>query len=63
MSNNITKHQKIQWGLLSIGTFFEYFDFMLYVHMSTLLNDLFFPQTDPIVAKLLDVFALSVTFF
>ena len=36
---------------------------MLYVHMSTLLNDLFFPQTDPIVAKLLGVFALSVTFF
>ncbi|RST71300.1 MFS transporter [Candidatus Aquarickettsia rohweri] len=63
MSNNITKYQKNTIGLLSIGTFFEYFDFMLYVHMSTLLNDLFFPQTDPIVAKLLGVFALSVTFF
>ena len=36
---------------------------MLYVHMAVLLNDLFFPKTDPLTAKLLGAFALSVTFF
>ncbi len=58
-----TRYQKEAIGLLSIGTFLEYFDFMLYVHMAVLLNDLFFPKTDPLTAKLLGAFALSVTFF
>ena len=34
-------------GLLSIGTFLECFDLYLYVHMAVLLNDFFFPPTDP----------------
>jgi hypothetical protein len=34
-------------GLLQVGTFLEYFDLMLYVHMAVLLNELFFPQADP----------------
>ena len=58
-----TRYQKEAIGLLSIGTFLEYFDLMLYVHMAVLLNDLFFPKTDPLTAKLLGAFALSVTFF
>jgi len=29
----LTKEQKEAVGLLSIGTFLEYFDLMLYVHM------------------------------
>lgn len=34
----LTKEQKEAIGLLSIGTFLEYFDLMLYVHMAVLLN-------------------------
>jgi MHS family proline/betaine transporter-like MFS transporter len=30
---NLTREQKEAVGLLSIGTFLEYFDLMLYVHM------------------------------
>ena len=45
--SSLTKEQKQTVGLLSIGTFLEYFDLMLYVHMAVLLNDLFFPPTDP----------------
>jgi len=43
---SLTKQQKEAVGLLSIGTFLEYFDLMLYVHMAVLLNDLFFPKAD-----------------
>lgn len=41
----LTKTQKEAIGLLSLGTFLEYFDLMLYVHMAVVLNDLFFPKT------------------
>lgn len=34
---SLTKKQKEVVGLLSIGTFLEYFDLMLYVHMAVLL--------------------------
>ncbi|WP_375330641.1 MFS transporter [Candidatus Tisiphia endosymbiont of Oplodontha viridula] len=44
---SLTKEQKSVVGLLSIGTFLEYFDLMLYVHMAVLLNELFFPKDDP----------------
>jgi hypothetical protein len=39
---SLTREQKQVVGLLSIGTFLEYFDLMLYVHMSVVLNELFF---------------------
>jgi len=39
---SLTREQKQAVGLLSIGTFLEYFDLMLYVHMSVVLNELFF---------------------
>jgi len=42
----LTKEQKEAIGILSVGTFLEYFDLMLYVHMSVLLNELFFPKPD-----------------
>jgi MHS family proline/betaine transporter-like MFS transporter len=58
----ITKEQKQAIGLLSIGTFLEYFDLMLYVHMAVLLNDLFFPKTDPFVASLLTAFTFCATY-
>ena len=43
---SLTREQKEAVGLLSIGTFLEYFDLMLYVHMAVLLNELFFPESD-----------------
>ncbi len=58
----LTKKQKEAVGILSIGTFLEYFDLYLYVHMAVLLNDLFFPKTDPFTAQLLSAFAFCSTF-
>ncbi|WP_342267488.1 MFS transporter [Candidatus Tisiphia endosymbiont of Empis tessellata] len=43
----LTRKQKEAIGLLSAGTFLEYFDLMLYVHMAVFLNELFFPKYDP----------------
>ncbi len=54
---SLTREQKEAVGLLSIGTMLEYFDLMLYVHMAVLLNELFFPKTDPFTASLLSAFA------
>lgn len=58
----LTGEQKEAIGLLSIGTFLEYFDVMLYVHMAVLLNELFFPKTDPFSSSLLSAFAFSIAF-
>ncbi|WP_341756502.1 MULTISPECIES: hypothetical protein [unclassified Candidatus Tisiphia] len=41
---SLNKEQKETIGLLSIGTFLEYFDLMIYVHMAGFLNELFFPK-------------------
>lgn len=61
-SNKLNKEQKQAIGLLSIGTFLEYFDLMLYIHMAVLLNELFFPKTDPFTASLLSAFAFCSTY-
>ena len=61
-SHSLTREQKEAVGLLSIGTFLEYFDLMLYVHMAVLLNELFFPKTDPHTAALLSAFAFCSTY-
>jgi len=53
----LTRKQKEAVGLLSIGTFLEYFDLMLFLHMAVLLNELFFPASDPHMAALLSAFA------
>ena len=58
----LNKEQKESIGLLSIGTFLEYFDLMLYVHLSVLLNKLFFPQFDNENASLLSAFAFCAAF-
>ena len=58
----LLKEQKQAIGLLSVGTFLEYFDLMLYVHMSVLLNDLFFLKTDSFSESLLNAFSFCVTF-
>ena len=57
-----TRQQKEAVGLLSIGTFLEYFDLMLYVHMAVLLNELFFPKTDPFTTSLLSAFSFCSTY-
>jgi MFS transporter, MHS family, proline/betaine transporter len=61
-ASSLNPVQKEAIGLLSIGTFLEYFDLMLYVHMAVLLNELFFPKTDPFTASLLSAFAFSSTY-
>lgn len=53
----ISKKQKEIFGLLQIGTLLEYFDIMIFVHFSFLLNDLFFPKTDPHTSMLIAAFA------
>ncbi len=60
--SSLTMRQKESVGLLQIGTFFEYFDLMLYVHMAVFLNELFFPKTDAFTASLLAAFAFCSSF-
>ncbi|MCC8372165.1 MAG: MFS transporter [Rickettsia endosymbiont of Pseudomimeciton antennatum] len=60
---SLTREQKEAVGLLSIGTFLEYFDLMLYVHMAVLLNELFFPKTDPHTTAIYSATAFCSTFF
>lgn len=60
--SSLTRRQKEAVGLLQIGTVLEYFDLFLYVHMAVLLNELFFPRTDPFTASLLQAFAFCSTF-
>jgi MFS family permease len=59
---SLNREQKEAVGLLQVGTFLEYFDLMLYVHMAVILNELFFPKTDPHTASLLAAFAFCSTF-
>jgi MFS family permease len=61
-STKLTREQKKAVGLLSIGTFLEYFDLMLYIHMAVLLNELFFPKYDPFTASLLSAFAFCSSY-
>ena len=56
--SSLNREQKESVGLLSIGTFLEYFDLMLYVHMAVLLNEIFFPKADPHTASLYAALAL-----
>jgi MHS family proline/betaine transporter-like MFS transporter len=60
--SSLTSKQKQAIGLLSIGTFLEYFDLMLYVHMAVLLNGLFFEPSDPFTTSLYTAFAFCSTY-
>ena len=62
MFSSLHRNQKEAIGLLSIGTFLEYFDLMLYVHMAGLLNELFFPKSDPHIAALVSAFSFCSIF-
>ncbi|WP_341760949.1 MFS transporter [Candidatus Tisiphia endosymbiont of Thecophora atra] len=59
---SLTKEQKEAVGLLSIGTFLEYFDLMLYVHMAVLLNELFFQSSNSLTASLNTALAFCSTY-
>ena len=48
----LNKEQKELYFFLQIGTFLEYFDLMLFVHMAVVLNELFFPKFDPFTNSL-----------
>ena len=56
------ENQKSAIGLLSVGTFLEYFDLMLYIHMAALLNELFFEPASPLSTSLLTAFAFCSTY-
>ncbi len=60
--SSLSDEQKEATGILQIGTFLEYFDLMLYVHMSVVLNELFFPKTDPHVESLISAIAFCTPF-
>ena len=63
MSNKkLTRQQKEAVGLLSIGTFLEFFDLYIYVHMAVLLNELFFPKTDPLTTQLITAFTFCSSY-
>lgn len=51
--SSLTRQQKEAIGLLQVGTFLEFFDLYLYVHMAVLLNEIFFPKYDPHTTSIL----------
>ncbi len=62
LQDKLTKEQKEAVGILSIGTFLEYFDLKLYIHLAVMLNPLFFPPTDPFSASMLSAFTFCTSF-
>src|SRR5271154_2681155 len=57
-----TKKEKETIGILSIGTFLEYFDFYLYFHFAASLNKVFFAASDERSAALLTSFAFCTSY-
>ena len=43
--NKLTKQQRHATAVLAIGTFLEYFDLYLYVHMTTFMDEIFFSSS------------------
>ncbi|MDX1917020.1 MAG: MFS transporter [Rickettsiaceae bacterium] len=58
----LNKEQRGAIFLLQVGTFLEYFDLMLFVHMAVVLNEIFFPKLDPFTNSLLSAFTFCSTF-
>ncbi|MDZ5761557.1 MFS transporter [Lyticum sinuosum] len=58
--SKLTRNQKETIGILSIGTFLEYFDFMLYIHMAYILNGIFFPTADPHTARINEAIGIAM---
>ncbi|MCX7338369.1 MAG: MFS transporter [Alphaproteobacteria bacterium] len=49
-------------ALIQLGTFLEYFDLVLYIHMAVILNKIFFMDSDPYTASLLATLTFSSTY-
>ena len=58
----LRKEGKMPVALLSTGTFMEYFDLMLYVHMGVLLNELFYDTSDSRNLAILSAIGITITF-
>lgn len=58
----LRKEGKLPVALLSTGTFLEYFDLMLYVHMGVLLNELFYDTSDSRNLAILSALGITITF-
>jgi MHS family proline/betaine transporter-like MFS transporter len=57
-----TSKEKEIIGILSLGTFLEYFDFYLYFHFATALNKVFFAPADIRSTALLTSFAFCTSY-
>lgn len=57
-----TKKEKEVVSILSFGTFLEYFDLYLYIHLAVTLNKVFFAEGDAKSAALLTSFAYAMSF-
>ena len=62
MFSTLNREQKEAIVILQVGTCLEFFDLMLYVHMSELLNELFFPNTNPHTKKLIAAITFCSTY-
>lgn len=60
--SSLSKGQIKAVGILQLGTFLEYFDLMLYLHLAVLLDNLFFPASDPRTTELTSAMVFSLTF-
>jgi MHS family proline/betaine transporter-like MFS transporter len=58
----LNREQRGAIFLLQLGTFLEYFDLMLFVHMAVVLNEIFFPKFDPFTNSLLSASVFCSTF-
>lgn len=58
----LSSDQKKALGIVLTGNFLEYFDLMLFSHLSFVVAPYFMPKTDPLVAKMLAIFAFSSSF-
>jgi MHS family proline/betaine transporter-like MFS transporter len=59
----LTKEQVQTVSLLSIGAFLEHFDRMLHIHMASIINELFFPTTDPLLKEFILAFSFCSSYF
>ena len=59
--HNHTLYKKHRFLLMN-GTFLEYFDLMLYVHMASIINEVFFDTTSAFNQKWLPAFSFCSTF-
>lgn len=59
---SLSLEQKEAVSILQIGTFLEYFDLMIFVHLGVVINEVFFPKSDPYTAQLILAVGYCATF-